>query len=307
MKTLLHILLFAPLFTFGQNTISIDLQSGWNLFGYVCQEPEDVIDGLSSYLDFIVIVKDYQGQAYLPDWDYNGIGDLKSGYGYQIKVTENIPDFNLCDWTGGNNADLQAELDSLYAHGCMDPLACNFDINHVYDDFLCSYPKLGYDCEGNISEYVLGMEAEGGIVFYIDETGLHGLVAAMEDIGPFAWGCQEMSISNADEQAIGTGLQNSLDILAQCSETPIASSEALDFENEDYSDWYLPSFDEVQEMYYKIGQGSTNGNKGNFSNSWYWTSSQANEDIAWSFSFSNGTAFNFYKTSIFNIRPIRSF
>jgi len=307
MKTLLHILLLSPLFTFGQNTISIDLQSGWNLFGYVCQEPEDVIDGLSSYLDFIVIVKDYEGQAYLPEWDYNGIGDLKPGYGYQIKVIENIPDFNLCVWTGGNNADLEAELDSLYAHGCMDPLACNFDINHVYDDFLCSYPIHGYDCEGNISEYVLGMEAEGGIVFYIDETGQHGLVAANEDIGPFAWGCQEMSISNADAQEIGTGLQNSLDILAQCSETPIASSEALDFENEDYSDWYLPSFDEVQEMYYKIGQGSSIGNKGNFSNSWYWTSSQANTEIAWGFSFNNGTTFNFYKSSAFMIRPVRSF
>ena len=307
MKKILHILLFTPLFTFGQNTISIDLQSGWNLFGYVCQEPEDVIDGLSSYLDLIVIVKDYEGQAYIPEWDFNGIGDLKPGYGYQIKVTENIPDFNLCVWAGANNADLEAELDSLYAYGCMDPLACNFDTNHVYNDFLCSYPILGYDCEGNISEYIIGMEAEGGIVFYIDETGQHGLVAAKEDIGPFSWGCQEMSIANADEQAIGTGLQNSLNILAQCSETPIATSEALNFENEDYSDWYLPSFDEVQEMYFKIGQGSSIGNKGNFSNSWYWTSSQANTEIAWSFSFNNGTTFNFYKSSGFVIRPVRSF
>ena len=46
------------------------------------------------------------------------------------------------------------------------------------------------------------MEAEGGIVFYIDESGQHGLVAATEDIGPFAWGCQETNISN--EQLIGT-------------------------------------------------------------------------------------------------------
>ena len=52
----------------------------------------------------------------------------------------------------------------------MDPLACNFDINHLYNDNFCSYPQLGYDCEGNISEYVIGMEAEGGIVFYIDES-----------------------------------------------------------------------------------------------------------------------------------------
>ena len=217
-----------------------------------------------------------------------------------------LSDFNLCDWYDNSNA-LQAELDSLYEHGCMDPLACNFDINHLYNDFLCSYPQLGYDCEGNISEYVIGMEAEGGIVFYIDESGLHGLVAAIEDIGPFQWGCQDINISSADEQVIGSGFQNSLNIFNQCSEEPIASSETLGYESDGYLDWYLPSFDEVQEMYYIIGQGSSNGNKGDFSNSWYWTSSQADENIAWSFSFSNGTTFNFFKTSTFMVRPIRSF
>ena len=34
------------------------------------------------------------------------------------------------------------------------------------------------------------MEAEGGIVFYVDETGQHGLVAAMENLeGIYEWGC----------------------------------------------------------------------------------------------------------------------
>ena len=67
-------------------------------------------------------------------------------------------------------------------------------------------------------------------------------------------GCQEINLSNANEQVIGSGLQNSLDILAQCSETPTASSEALNFENEGYTDWFLPSFDETQEMYFQLGK-----------------------------------------------------
>ena len=46
MKKILYILLLTPLYTFGQNEIS-----GWNIFGYVCQEPEDVIHGLTDYLD----------------------------------------------------------------------------------------------------------------------------------------------------------------------------------------------------------------------------------------------------------------
>ena len=33
--------------------------------------------------------------------------------------------------------------------GCMDPLACNFDITATEDDMSCVYADLGYDCEGN--------------------------------------------------------------------------------------------------------------------------------------------------------------
>ena len=42
----------------------------------------------------------------------------------------------------------------------------------------------------------------------------------------------------ADGQAIGTGYQNTLDIVAGCSETQIAASEALAYESDGYSDWY---------------------------------------------------------------------
>tara|TARA_R110000787_G_scaffold62443_1_gene141220 strand:- start:342 stop:1169 length:828 start_codon:yes stop_codon:yes gene_type:complete len=36
----------------------------------------------------IVIVKNNAGNAYLPEWNYNGIGDLVNGEGYQIKLVE---------------------------------------------------------------------------------------------------------------------------------------------------------------------------------------------------------------------------
>lgn len=307
MKKILYTLLLLPLFSFGQNNVSIDLQEGWNMFGYVCQEPVDVIDGLSIYTDFIVIVKNSFGAAYLPEWGFNGIGNLDPGYGYQIKLTENIADFTLCEWSEDTVVALQAELDSLYEYGCMDSLACNFDVNHIYNDFSCTYTEVGYDCDGNITEYVVGMLLEGGIVFHIDETGEHGLVAALEDIGQFTWGCSGTSVSDSVGQAIGVGLQNTLEIMAECSESPIAASEAFAYESEGYTDWYLPSFDELEKMYRTIGQGSSNGNKGGFSDLWYWTSSEADIDIAWSFSFNNGTTYNFFKSSEFNVRAIRSF
>lgn len=36
--------------------------------------------------DLLIIAKNNQGNAYLPEWDFNGIGDLKPGEGYQVKV-----------------------------------------------------------------------------------------------------------------------------------------------------------------------------------------------------------------------------
>ena len=38
--------------------------------------------------DIIQIVKDYQGNALIPDWGFNGLGMMNPGEGYQLKVTE---------------------------------------------------------------------------------------------------------------------------------------------------------------------------------------------------------------------------
>jgi hypothetical protein len=65
----------------------ITLPIGWSMFGYLRTEPADciaVFQSISS--DEILIVKNSTGAAYLPSWDFNGIGDLKPGEGYQIKM-----------------------------------------------------------------------------------------------------------------------------------------------------------------------------------------------------------------------------
>mgnify|MGYP006141830749 CR=1 FL=1 len=77
--------------------ISITLNNGWNIIGFSCSENTDVIEAFSSIQDKIVIAKDAEGNAYLPSFNFNGIGDLERGYGYVIKVTEAIIDYNICD------------------------------------------------------------------------------------------------------------------------------------------------------------------------------------------------------------------
>ena len=66
----------------------ITLTAGWNMIGYLRIESADAAAVLSEInaTGNLVIAKDYNGQAYLPEWDFNGIGDMKPGEGYQLKI-----------------------------------------------------------------------------------------------------------------------------------------------------------------------------------------------------------------------------
>jgi len=77
--------------------IYIDLPEGWSMFGFTKQNPEDLVEATSCITDLIIIAKDYNGAAYLPEFGFNGIGSLEPGLGYQIKLTEFVSDFNFCD------------------------------------------------------------------------------------------------------------------------------------------------------------------------------------------------------------------
>jgi hypothetical protein len=211
--------------------------------------------------------------------------------------------------TGGYYKDYTGRIRPIrafgYTLGCMDETACNFSAEANMADDSCVYPEQGYDCDGNITAEI-GDIMEGGYLFYIDETGQHGLVAALEDLGQFEWGCSLVDIEGADGTAIGTGYQNTLEIVSGCSETPIAASEALAYESNGFDDWYLPSIDELHEMYNTIGQGGSEGNIGGFEIYLYWSSSEDNSGSAWGVYFYNGTGYG-NLNSAYRVRVIRAF
>jgi len=173
--------------------------------------------------------------------------------------------------------------DCNFIYGCLDESACNYNPNANMSDGSCIDAEPGYDCDGNFTGYEVGMEAEGGIVFYIDSTGERGLVAAMDDIGPFFWGCPG-TITGANGTEIGSGLSNTNQIVIACSESQnslyamvnpsVAAREALEYESGGYNDWYLPSKDELKEMFNTIVNGGAEGNIGGFENSYYWSSTE---------------------------------
>ena len=68
----------------------IELPLGWYIMGYLKITPTlfDVL--LSEIEEAVIIVKDYNGNAYLPSWNFNAIGNAVPGQGYQIKTNSAV-------------------------------------------------------------------------------------------------------------------------------------------------------------------------------------------------------------------------
>ena len=66
----------------------ISLVSGWNMVGYLREESESVEIIFSDLVtqDAIRLVKDFEGNIYLPEWSFNAIGNMEPGRGYQVKT-----------------------------------------------------------------------------------------------------------------------------------------------------------------------------------------------------------------------------
>tara|TARA_Y100000385_G_scaffold290884_1_gene365868 strand:+ start:414 stop:2870 length:2457 start_codon:yes stop_codon:yes gene_type:complete len=73
----------------GPNEQVLDLPVGWSMFSIYMLADDMALDTvLSPILSNLIIAKDYLGSAYLPEFNFNGVGDLIVGWGYQIKIAE---------------------------------------------------------------------------------------------------------------------------------------------------------------------------------------------------------------------------
>ena len=154
--------------------------------------------------------------------------------------------------------------------------------------------------------YVLGDTGPaGGIVFYVSDGGLHGLEVAPEDESGFVeWGCEGTPITGADGTAIGTGGDNTTDILSDCSTADIAAKLARNHTFYGHEGWSLPSIEELNLLYQQASENFLGG----FSNEGiYWSSSEINSNSAWAHSFEAGQPVSITKSSHYSVRVIRSF
>lgn len=172
--------------------------------------------------------------------------------------------------------------------------------------------------ETEIMSYEIGQKYGGGVIFYIDETGQHGLIALEFDIGDNQYGCGDSREPTAQNMEIGTGRINTLAMVESCDEESFAALDCYQLEVNGYDDWFLPSIDELELAY--INRDLI----GNFKTEKYYVYSSSSEappirygdtlfyNRSWVYDFGDEPLIGERKllsgkTNYFSIRPIRAF
>jgi hypothetical protein len=151
----------------------------------------------------------------------------------------------------------------------------------------------------------------GGLIFYINPNyaidGWRYLEAAPVDQISRAWGTYNHVVPGAGGTAIGTGKQNTLAIIAGDSASYKAADECADYSivngGVTYDDWFLPSKDELNQMYVNLKSQGVGG----FADNYYWSSSQYFDYTAWLQYFSNGSQSTDDKYDTHPVRAVRAF
>jgi len=167
---------------------------------------------------------------------------------------------------------------------------------------------------------VVGEFYQGGVVFYLfveGETGYvagetHGLIAAVQDQSSgIRWYNGSYDTTGATGTAIGTGSANTTAIISAqgATETSYAAGLARAYNGGGYTDWFLPSKDELNKMYTNRATINTTAaaNSGSdFSTNDYWSSTERDSSTAWLQDFNNGQYYA-NKNRTLNVRAVRAF
>jgi hypothetical protein len=152
--------------------------------------------------------------------------------------------------------------------------------------------------------FVIGQHYGGGIIFWIDATGQHGLIAAESDQGFNWWGDRSYLLTGATGTAAGTGSVNTRKIIrVQGRQYTYAALLCVNFRGGGYADWFLPSKDELFLLYEEKDV------VGGFIRGAYWSSSEFEPDhtVAWTKFFYNDDAVVSHKDRFDGVRAIRAF
>ncbi|MFM2441683.1 MAG: hypothetical protein RL449_324, partial [Bacteroidota bacterium] len=161
------------------------------------------------------------------------------------------------------------------------------------------------------SAHYIGEAYGGGIVFYVYDGGMHGLITASIDQNAGAgirWHGGTNTNTRARGDGVGAGLKNTAIIIANqgavdgnafaatvCNEYSVTAGGVT------YGDWYLPS---KHEIYLLSLQRTVIGG---FAGAYYWSSTEGNNTDAYFQSFFSAEVKTYAKSYEAKVRAIRAF
>ena len=158
--------------------------------------------------------------------------------------------------------------------------------------------------ENGDTVYSVGDKAYGGIIFWVDESGRHGLVAAETDQASEVTFCEGKTCALKGD-SVYAGKYNTKQIITNKSVGYSAALICDGYRGGGYDDWFLPSRYELSLLYQQYRKRKV----GYFARDYYWSSSEDINDVAWLFRFYDGKLYNYpkYGSTSFRVRAVRAF
>jgi len=166
--------------------------------------------------------------------------------------------------------------------------------------------------------HAIGEQYAGGIVFWVDASGQHGLIAAKADSATVTWRNAADKVTGTSGDGLYAGAMNTAMIVSAQIADGLTSFAALVAANYSiradgiiactghasescYGDWYLPSKAELNLLYNQ--KAVVTG----FANATYWSSTEYDAGNAWYQYFGDGFQGGGGKDSSLRVRAVRAF
>jgi len=224
----------------------------------------------------------------------------------------------ICNGTNGRNTVAKTTTEPAGANCAKGGVKLEFGIdangNNTLDVSEINAALTKYVCNGNTPgsfDHYIGEAFGGGVIFHLWKEGTveHGLIVCQTGLVGNGGIWSNVS-ANANASSYWDGLTNCQNIVAQAGHTQSAAAQALSFVSNGQSDWYLPSFAEMNLLwvnYFNVSKTISMIGATQVPLFTFWTSTLDGSGQAFAFNMFTGVPQGLPTSTTLNILAIRKF